>query len=220
MKKIMFVALVTTCVMFTSCSEKEQFSNIPSGEENGYDYVDLGLSVKWATCNIGAKNPEDGGFYFAWGETTPNISYVWDSYSFYDKPNHSFTKYYDNQLAQLELKDDAASSNMGGEWRMPTKEEFKELEDRCKWTKAVVNGVNGYKVTSNNGNSIFLPSTGFKGKEPFQLLSPNGGYYWTSTLDIEHPHKAIASVFGPHTSDYYVDKNYRYYGYAIRPVCP
>ena len=220
MKQIIYVAIVTICVMFTGCEKNETFNNIPSGEENGYDYVDLGLSVKWATCNIGAKKIEDSGFYFAWGETHSKISYVWDSYVFYEQATNSLNKYYGDDLKQLEIIDDAVNVYMDSTWRMPTAKEFQELKDKCTWTKITINGVTGYKITGRNGNAIFLPATGFKGKEPFQLLSPNGGYYWTSTLDIEHCYKAIANVFGPHTSDYYVDKNYRYYGYAIRPVCP
>ena len=211
-------------VMFTNCYNQTTFTNIPSGEENGYEYVDLGLSVKWATCNVGAKTPENAGFYFAWGETAPKISYVWESYSFYKAHEDALTKYcvdsaygYVDGRIVLDPVDDAATVTMGGSWRMPSYEEINELKSLCHWERAIVNGVNGYKITGSNDNSIFLPATGYKSKEPFQLLSPNGGYYWAKTVNINNM-KAIAITFGPHKSDVLFENSERYLGYAIRPV--
>lgn len=195
-----------------------------SNTENGYEYVDLGLSVKWAMCNIGSKTIEDPGWLFAWGETMPKISYVWESYSFYEITKATLSKYCSDSVygnvdwrIDLEPEDDAATVNMGGSWRMPTYEEINELKSLCHWERAIVNGKNGYKITGSNGNSIFLPATGYKSKEPFQLLSPNGGYYWSKTVNSNNM-KAISITFGPHKSDFLFENSERYLGYAIRPV--
>jgi hypothetical protein len=210
--------------MFTNCYNQTTVTNIPSGEENGYEYVDLGLSVKWAMCNIGSKTIEDPGWHFAWGETMPKISYVWESYSFYEITKATLSKYCSDSVygnvdwrINLEPEDDAARTNWGGDWRMPTYEEINELKDLCHWERAIVNGKNGYKITGSNGNSIFLPATGYKSKEPFQLLSPNGGYYWSKTVNSNNM-KAISITFGPHKSDFLFENSERCLGYAIRPV--
>ena len=133
-------------------------------------YVDLGLSVKWATCNVGANSPEEYGDYFAWGETKPKDSYKWSTYKWCNGSKDKLTKYckesyygrVDNKTV-LDLVDDAAHVNLGGAWRMPTKEEIRELKDNCTWTWTTQNGVNGYLVTSKkNDNSIFLPAAGYR----------------------------------------------------------
>ena len=96
-------------------------------------YVDLGLSVKWATCNVGATNPEDYGDYFAWGETSPKDKYDTETYKWYDNIDESLTKYnseiygiVDNKYL-LDVTDDAAYINWGSAWRMPTRAEIEEL---------------------------------------------------------------------------------------------
>ena len=108
---------------------------------NGHEYVDLGLSVKWATCNVGADNPWDYGDYFAWGETEPKNNYDWDTYKWGNgRNNYTYNKYnndetydtVDNKLT-LESQDDAATANWGGAWRMPTVNELKALLDSCYW---------------------------------------------------------------------------------------
>lgn len=58
---------------------------VTTGIENGHEWVDLGLSVKWASCNIGARRPEDYGSLFAWAEVFPKESYGWTSYRFLTK---------------------------------------------------------------------------------------------------------------------------------------
>ncbi|MBO5849722.1 MAG: hypothetical protein J6Q47_00385, partial [Paludibacteraceae bacterium] len=115
-------------------------SSASTGTENGHEYVDLGLSVKWATCNVGATRPEYFGNYYAWGETTPNTDYDWDNYKWCNGSSTTMTKYctdsdygtVDNKTV-LDKEDDAAAVNMGGSWRMPTLEEWTELIDNCTW---------------------------------------------------------------------------------------
>ena len=98
--------------------------------QNGHEYVDLGLSVKWATCNVGADSPEEYGYHFAWGETSPKTTYNWSTYKYCNGDEYSMTKYCDDSFGTvdnkttLELSDDAARVNWGGKWRMPTRAEI------------------------------------------------------------------------------------------------
>ena len=148
-----------------------QDASTSSNKENGHTYVDLGLSVKWARCNIGASTPEGYGDFFAWGETRIKSSYNVKNYIFRSSGSWAadikLTKYNTNSekgnvdgKKKLFLVDDAAYMNWGGGWRMPTIDEIRELVSRCKWTATTKNGVNGCLVTGPNGNSIFLPATG------------------------------------------------------------
>ncbi|MEE0921901.1 MAG: hypothetical protein U0L47_05340 [Paludibacteraceae bacterium] len=207
-------------VIFTTKEE----SSIPSnGTENGHEYVDLGLSVKWATCNVGASKPEDYGDYFAWGETTTKSTYNWSTYKYCNGSYNSLTKYntrsdygtVDNKT-QLDLSDDAARANWGGAWRMPTDAELTELREQCTWSWTTQNGVNGYKVTSkSNGNSIFLPAAGCRYGGSF-LDAGNYGYYWSSLLSTDYPRNAYELNF----SSSNVSRNGygRDYGLSVRPV--
>ena len=159
--------------------------NTPSGSHNGYEYVDLGLSVMWATCNVGANSPEEGGDYFAWGEVTPKETYTNENYKFLS--NNIITKYcsssdqgiVDNKTT-LDKCDDAARYNMGGSWRMPTLSEYEELVNNCSWSYITRNGVEGYRAFSRiNGNSIFFPIT----VTPDNMVAD----YWSSTLYESYP---------------------------------
>lgn len=197
---------------------------------NGHAYVDLGLSVKWATCNIGANNPNEYGDYFAWGETKPKLVYNEKIYKYNEGLDKTITKYnfstthgvVDNKYI-LDLEDDAAHINWGGNWRMPTRKECAELEELCRWEWTTYNGVKGYRVIGTNGNSIFLPATGYKDNK---ILLDAGirGFYLSNTLA-----KAKTNY---HTySPYYICAKWgseskfwwgrcRYYGIPVRPVCP
>ena len=182
-----------------------------------HGYVDLGLpsGLKWATCNVGANAPEDYGYYFAWGEVEPKITYNWDTYKYYDDSN--LTKYTSNDSKTvLDPEDDVATVNWGGAWRMPTKAEQDELRNNCTWDWITQNGVNGYKVTGPNGNSIFLPAAG---SMHVGGLDADGswGYYWSSSLNTGNPNVAYRVYFYSDYVDWY---NYtRYYGFTVRPVC-
>ena len=182
-------------------------SSSTSNTENGHQYVDLGLSVKWATCNVGTTKPEGYGDYFAWGETRSKSYYNGSSYSYYDNPT------------TLPLSADAARANWGGQWRMPTIDEFEELRNNCTWKWTTQNGVNGYKVTSNsNGNYIFLPAAGYR-----DLGSLYGagdyGYYWSSSA--YGPNYSTTALYLYFYSTWKDRKNdYKAAGRSVRPVCP
>lgn len=142
-----------------------------SGTINGHKYVDLGLSVKWATCNIGASKPEEYGDYYAWGETNTKSSYKEDNCTTFRK-----------QMSDISGNPqyDVARKKWGVTWRMPTKAEMLELINSCTWQWTKRNGVKGYKVTGPNGNHIFLPAAGYRGGT---LLFKYGRYgrFWSST---------------------------------------
>ena len=196
-----------------------------NGTENGYAYVDLGLSVKWATMNVGASKPEDYGGYYAWGETEPKEVYNWSTYKHCRGSETTLTKYnaysylgtVDNKT-ELDAIDDAAVVNWGGSWRMPTDAEQTELRNNCTWTWTSQNGVNGYKVTSkSNGNSIFLPAAGYYLDSSLHNAGIYG-LYWSSSLDADDPYSAWRVNFG----SFYVDGGSypRDSGLSVRPVCP
>ena len=150
---------------------------------SGVQAVDLGLSVKWASCNVGANKPEEYGDYFAWGEVKPKSVYNWTTYKYCKGTNKTMTKYstdsyygiVDNKTT-LEAQDDAATANWGGAWRMPTKAEQDELRTKCTWVWTTLNGVNGYKVIGSNGNSIFLPAAGCMYRRSLSNAGSRGYY--------------------------------------------
>lgn len=167
------------------------------GEYNGYEYVDLGLSVKWAKCNVGANAPTEAGSYFAWGELYTKSTYASDNYSVATSPT------------VLPQHLDAANYTMKGNWRMPTKAEFQELIDNCTMTKLSY----GVKFTAKNGNYIILPFVGYK--DSWSNPGKSYGYYWTSDIYPSTSSKAYAVVMG--RNEFY-STIYRYLGLSIRPV--
>ena len=232
-----FTMVMTFGVTLSSCSkddnekeEKDVKQPITPVNELAGNAVDLGLSVKWANMNVGASKPEDYGDYFAWGETKPKKNYDWSTYTLCNGSSSTMTKYcnsssygtVDNKTT-LELVDDAAHSNWGGTWRMPTNEEWSELSTNCTWTWTTQNSVKGYLVKGPNGNSIFLPATGWRSKENlFGIIgdAPNDyGYnctYWSSSL---YSRACNARVFNfgsiGHGTGY---DNNRCRGCCVRPV--
>ena len=187
--------------------------------ENVHQSVDLGLSVRWATCNVGATNPEDFGDYFAWGETVPKEDYSWETYRLGDFYGNNFIKYNSSDgLTVLEFSDDAATVNWGCEWRMPTISEIQELKDNCTWTWTTENGVYGYRVTSHsNTNSIFLPAAGYR----IGTTTNNDidGCYWSSSLYTDDIISAWYLYF--YNNNNIFDNFYygRFSGHVVRPVC-
>jgi len=188
--------------------------------------VDLGLSVRWATVNVGAIKPEEYGNYFAWGETKPKDIYNWSSYKYCQGSYQSLTKYNTHSsnglvdsITTLELGDDVAHIIWGGDWRMPTEAEFTELRNNCTWVWTIVNGIYGYKIKSRvsgfEDNSIFLPAAGALNTDLFNVGT--SGYYWTCNLVT---YSYLAGYL-------YFNSNFLYtrgidwsIGQSVRPVCP
>lgn len=171
--------------------------------------VDLGLSVKWATCNVGASSPTDYGGLYAWGEVEEKEECFWHGYkwcgkklndSLSESERFSFlilhdeidladlTKYCESDgKTRLDYSDDVARRKWGKKWRIPTDEEWTELRENCTWEWRG----NGYKVSSNkNGKSIFLPAAGWRFLDWSRINAPEHGWYWSSSLDTENPKKA------------------------------
>ena len=139
------------------------------------DAIDMGVSVKWASCNLGANKPEGYGNLYAWGETQPKSSYTQDNYKYY--VNGKYSKYNSSDGKKvLDLDDDAANNLLKGNWRMPTKEEYEELQDNCtQYEDVEYNGVRGFVLVSNTTeNILFVPISNYY-QSPY--------YYWTSSLN-------------------------------------
>ena len=196
-----------------------------------FEAVDLGLSVYWANCNIGAPIPESIGALFAWGEIREKEDYYYDSYKWCDGSIEELTKYnsdknyglngFTDNRSVLELEDDAARVHWGAPWRIPTVKEFQELMSNCYFKDKYVNGQHVIKVQSKiNGNYIYFPYSDY--------------YYWSNSLtnverwynhrencerEIEHEFggQAVAFSFGYYKKTTLYD---RYNGCLIRPVCP
>ena len=191
---------------------------------NGHECVDLGLSVKWATCNVGATKPEEYGTYFAWGAVEPKYDYSWRTYK-YGAYEDQLIKYctlssyakdgFTDYKIVLDPEDDAAVVNWGGSWRMPTRAEQDELLD-CTWDWTTQNGVNGYKVKGPNGNFIFLPAAGFMYVSSLRHAG-SYGLYWSSSLNAVSPNYAYFVGFS--SDDVGEDHGSRNDGLSVRPVC-
>ena len=196
--------------------------------EPAHDYVDLGLpsGTLWATCNLGADNPEDYGDYFAWGETAPKQQYDWTTYKWggYDSGGAFHLDKYntdsqygpiDNNL-ELDPVDDAAYVNWGSSWRMPTMGQQQELVEECAWLWTTRNGVNGYMITGPNGNTMFLPASGAY-RENMVWWEGNNGHYWSNTLYDYAPFNSYCiQFFSASYSNWYADR--RSEGRSVRPV--
>lgn len=175
-------ATLTNIRFATANSERVTMSDVSftvtANAEIEIEMVDLGLpsGIKWANMNVGANAIEDAGSKYAWGETSPKDEFTVNNYKFGSSASN-LTKYNQTDgLTVLQAEDDAATVNMGAGWRIPTLEEWNELNDKCTRQWTTVNGVYGYRFTGSNGNSIFLPV--------WKATSwmDGAGAYWTSTL--------------------------------------
>ena len=197
--------------------------------------VDMGLSVKWASFNVGASKPEEHGHYFAWGETSPDkVKYDWKSYQLSEgEYGDELTRYcnmtqygyegYTDSRTVLEPGDDAARANLSGKWRMPTRTEFEELLNPAKCTVKwePQSGVAGLKVTSKStGKTVFFPAAGSKSgpavDDSYIVGAGTLGRYWSSSLNTEGPYNAYYLLFDKDGGN--VFNYYRYYGYPVRAV--
>ncbi|MCQ2223941.1 MAG: hypothetical protein MJZ35_09170 [Bacteroidaceae bacterium] len=213
---------------------------------NGHEYVDLGLSVKWATCNVGASKPEDYGGYYQWAGTW-DVWYEGIYLDFSNCPYHTgsneqtgWTKYVpsnrssywsgtgnpDNKTV-LDPSDDVASGIWKGTWRMPTYGEWTELLNTsyCSWTWTTINGINGYKVQSKRpgytDNWIFLPAAGFRGGDHLDGVGSYGLYWSSSLYTFSTPDHARQVLFDSSSiNDDHLTPflSYRFYGQSVRPV--
>ncbi len=216
-------------ISFTKGTAVISSTAVISGTENGYDYVDLGLpsGLKWATCNVGATNPEDYGNYYAWCEITTKTTYDWSTYKYANGSYTTLTKYCDSSSygtvdnkTTLEAADDVATQNWGGNWRIPTIDEWEELLKNCdwKWTDNYNStSMAGYIVSSKtNDNSIFLPAAGYHSYDELGNAGSDG-YYWSSSLYTGAPYYARRVYF--YSDDYHNTLgNYRNCGQSVRPV--
>ena len=189
--------------------------------------VDLGLSVKWASCNLGASKPTEYGGFYQWAGTTDvsdtGIYLDWSNCPYHTGSSSSsgWTKYTVYNKKVLEPMDDVASVALGGKWRMPTDAEWMELLNtgNCSWTWTTIDGVNGYKVQSKKSgytdNWIFLPAAGCRYSDTFGNVG-SGGYYWSSSLYTDNTNSGYYMYFD--SSDVLRVYYYRYRGQSIRPV--
>lgn len=164
---------------------------------NNHEWIDLGLSVRWATCNMGATNPDEVGHYYAWGEIQEKHirHYTYDHYQY---------------------AGDVVRLIWGKDWRMPTKQEQDELRKKCVWQWTRLHNNYGYSVTGPNGQSIFLPASGVHYGKGL-VAHGQQGTYWAQTL---HPADADYAYFLHFTPEQIAWRISRcFYGRSIRPVC-
>jgi len=179
----------------------------------GHGYVDLGLNsgLLWATLNVGADKPEEYGPLYAWGEIEPRTWFRLENYKFYSPGSNwnesgSFLQIGEN-ICGTEY--DVARSKWGGEWRMPTNQEFQELLDNCTFEPVSVNDIVGHKVIGPNGNYIFISSTA----EPYS--NDPFFYYWSGTGNTNNT-AYFLNIYKAFSFKVSIFEAYR--GCCIRPV--
>lgn len=235
MRILLNIALIISVFALASCDADELgkrdhqkpekvFTYSYTGTVNGRSYVDLGLSVKWATCNVGAETPDKPGAYVAWADVKENSgSFTWESYVYgngavFSKYNFDPAMSADgsvDNLYVLDYSDDLASMKWGKDWRTPTDEETTELRERCAFIWAECNGMEGYEVVGPNGNSIFLPAGGFY-VDGELVLEGSNGCFWTSSLSTNNPIRAYELTY--YRGAQIRGSSFRYYGENVRPV--
>lgn len=233
MKQLMTLAALC-CLLMTSCGDDEP-------TRLTYESVDLGLSVKWATTNVGAINPEDNGRLFGWADSTGSHK-TFDQITIAYRPGsdgHEVTVvnwnsiYYGGKNPLLNISGtpyDIAIYQWNSKWRMPTKSEWQELMERCTWTtETTENGLTVYRVTGPNGNHIILPMTGMRAQSGNIIEGrTTKGCYWTSEslplgsqaayyYESNVPCAAWCVQFRT-DSQPMLTTDIRCYGMAIRPV--
>lgn len=236
---------------FSDSERKSEVKPIVQASSAIPEAVDLGLSVKWANLNVGAYSPEQCGSLFAWGETEQKPYYSFYNYkyaAYIEKDNRWwYTKYVPEESSykesnsdgkmRLDAEDDAASVNLGGNWRLPTKDECNELFEKCDWKDTVVNGIRGYLVTSKvegfTVNSIFLPCTA--GGSNSVISNPskyNLGRYLTADASSKYTHSFVSFNFSNYSfrildeigvtknTNFNLGTDSRYMSFPVRAVCP
>lgn len=206
---------------------------------NGHEYVDLGLpsGTFWATCNVGADEPEDFGNYYAWGETKMKTTYNWTTYKFANGNWDNLTKYcndsgygnngFTDNLTTLQSCDDPATTNWGNNWHTPDKAQWDELRDNLTHDWTMQNGVSGVIFTAKNGQTLFLPAAGVRWDSDLVGAGSRGDYWSRSldTLNFDHHHPYAAwhlyissELWADGKRAFGVLEYHRDGGYSIRPV--
>lgn len=208
--------------------------NNPVARANGYEFVDLGLpsGTLWATKNIGANSPTEYGLYFPWASTTGyknatehkfdfnegNTPYIDNAKIYkYQAKDDTNTGVHDDKL-ELDIEDDAAAFNMGGAWRMPSKDQFNELRNNTDKSWTSIDGVNGYKLTSKKNSDlfIFIPVAGYCYGSSFDGAGSDG-FVWSRSLFPGDSRYAYDLYFNSEGFGY-SDSNDRYFGFSVRGV--
>lgn len=241
-KDVMIMSKATKTM--PDASKVNIFPELTMNPANGHEYVDLGLSVKWASMNVGATAPQGYGVYIMWGERSERSErdYAWSTYKYCNGSDESMTKYcvtdgkgyngFMDGKTILDPADDIATAEWGGGWRTPTQAEAQELADNCTWTWTENyngTGINGYTITSNvaryQDNSIFLPAAGYRLSSQSAGIQGAGyrGDYWTSSLDEGCSFQAwgFGFYYRPDLSDINYGAGRSYYrcdGHSVRPV--
>jgi len=223
-------------VASVTIKDQEYFSQVKSfttkkfveGLPDNVEAVDLGLSVRWATHNVGAETPENSGEYYAWGETETKPFFTQTNYRFFEFDDFSLKVNYihkyninstfgnvDNKTV-LDPEDDVAHVKWGGSWRMPTHEEFDELLSNCTLTWTSQNGVEGFIVTSKKTgyerSSIFLPAAGCKyGEDIYSGYIEGGHFYWTCSLYTDYSNGESGESGDENKDSYYIS------AYSLQP---
>lgn len=186
-------------------NETYEKKELLTGVHNGHEWIDLGLSVKWATCNIGASTPWEYGDFFAWGEVK--------SKTFFSEDNYSESNLISSDIAGSSY--DAAHIVWGGAWRLPKSEEFEELIEKCNFKWSTFHNKNGWTVTGPNGKKIFFPAAGYAG-ENLSQNSDGWGSYLSSSADENDDSKIYDFEFNE--SRYGKGWGFREHGHTIRAV--
>ena len=226
--------MIVACAasLFSSCKKSD-----PKPDPNPYDQyaVDLGLSVQWASVNVGATSEKDFGHYYAWGETVDKPDgtyYSWDTYGVFDgvgkddaSRDAALADLFDENLV-LKSKYDVAHVQWGGTWRMPTNEEIAELSDKCTWEPVPSDYENwsaeypgGWKVTGPNGKSIFIPAAGQRTQLLLDKDKGKQAIFWTANLEPDSDN-IYADIFIRGSTYPAVGYQVVFIGNSIRPVCP
>ena len=218
-----FLAVLALAGGLTACN-KDKGPDGPTDYSGGCEAVDMGLSVKWASYNVGAKAPEEYGSYFVWGETKEKSNYDWSNYKWGKEDR--ITKYNNDVeggdgLKTLLPEDDAATVNWGTKWRTPTCEEIDDLLDDANCERTWDAAKKGYTVKSlKTGNSIFLPAAGSRNEENY-FGTGSDGLYWSSTVnekDIWPGVNAASIICFESYKNHFHNGGWRYAGLSVRAV--
>lgn len=233
MKKTFLGLMAVMCCMLASCGDDEP-------QRIHYESVDLGLSVRWATMNVGALNPEDHGQLFGWADSTgshktfDNITIAYRSQGSTETTIVDWqSTYFGGKTPPLDISGtayDIAFYQWNANWRMATADEWQELIDRCTWAlETTAGGATVYRVTGPNGNSIILPMTGIRATSETESGRNGVARYWTSTLmpmsqqtaagyESNVACAAYCLTADAATGHPAISHTVRCYGLAIRPV--